>query len=56
MGAYYYTDRDHLKAMPNVRFKDAELLVNWVRFVKCRRNRLYARSRGYHRTHDGARR
>ncbi|MGY4627100.1 M24 family metallopeptidase [Bradyrhizobium sp. USDA 4486] len=49
MGAYYYTARDHaefIKAMPNVRFKDAELLVNWVRFVKSEREIAFMRQAG----------
>ncbi|MER8759756.1 Xaa-Pro peptidase family protein [Mesorhizobium sp. M0976] len=49
MGAYYYTARDHaefVKAMPNVRFKDAELLVNWVRFVKSAEEVAYMREAG----------
>ncbi|WP_352509774.1 Xaa-Pro peptidase family protein [Mesorhizobium sp. M0048] len=49
MGAYYYTARDHaefVKAMPNVRFKDAELLVNWVRFVKSAEEVAYMRQAG----------
>ncbi|MER9462852.1 Xaa-Pro peptidase family protein [Mesorhizobium sp. M0586] len=49
MGAYYYTARDHaefVKAMPNVHFKDAELLVNWVRFVKSEQEIAYMREAG----------
>lgn len=49
MGAYYYTARDHAefqKAMPDVRFKDAELLVNWVRFVKSEQEVAYMRQAG----------
>lgn len=49
MGAYYYTARDHaelVKAMPNARFKDAELLVNWVRFVKSDAEIAYMRQAG----------
>ena len=49
MGAYYYTARDHaelVKAMPNARFKDAELLVNWVRFVKSPQEIDYMRQAG----------
>ncbi|TIL29604.1 Xaa-Pro peptidase family protein [Mesorhizobium sp.] len=49
MGAHYYTARDHaefVKAMPNVRFKDAELLVNWVRFVKSDQEVAYMRQAG----------
>ena len=49
MGAYYYTVRDHaelVKAMPNARFKDAELLVNWVRFVKSAQEVAYMRQAG----------
>ncbi|TIU78272.1 MAG: M24 family metallopeptidase [Mesorhizobium sp.] len=49
MGAYYYTARDHaefVKAMPNVHFKDAELLVNWVRFVKSGEEVAYMRQAG----------
>ncbi|TJW63257.1 MAG: M24 family metallopeptidase, partial [Mesorhizobium sp.] len=49
MGAYYYTARDHaelVKAMPNVRFKDVELLVNWVRFIKSEQEVAYMRQAG----------
>lgn len=49
MGAYYYTARDHaelVKAMPNARFKDAELLVNWARFVKSAQEIAYMRQAG----------
>ncbi len=49
MGAYYYTARDHaelVKAMPNARFTDAELLVNWVRFVKSPQEIAYMRQAG----------
>ncbi|WP_201840308.1 M24 family metallopeptidase [Microvirga zambiensis] len=49
MGAYYYTARDHAEfvaAMPNVRFKDAELLVNWVRFIKSDQEVAYMRQAG----------
>ncbi|AAB91866.1 conserved putative hydrolase/peptidase of the M24 family (plasmid) [Sinorhizobium fredii NGR234] len=49
MGAYYYTARDHAelqKALPNVAFKDAELLVNWVRFIKSEREIAYMREAG----------
>ncbi|AGS24503.1 M24 family metallopeptidase [Rhizobium etli] len=49
MGAYYYTARDHAefeKAMPNVQFKDAELLVNWVRFLKSEQEVAYMRQAG----------
>jgi len=37
MGAFYYTARAHaelVRALPDARFQDAELLVNWVRAVK----------------------
>ncbi|WP_404294911.1 M24 family metallopeptidase (plasmid) [Microvirga sp. RSM25] len=36
-GAYYYSARTHTKlvsSLPNVRFLDAELLVNWIRIRK----------------------
>ncbi|MCK1411539.1 M24 family metallopeptidase [Bradyrhizobium sp. CW4] len=49
MDAYYYTARDHaelVKSMPNVRFADAELLVNWVRFVKSDAEVAYMRQAG----------
>lgn len=49
MGAYYYTARDHaelVKSMPNVTFKDAELLVNWVRFIKSEQEVSYMREAG----------
>ncbi|TIX26239.1 MAG: hydrolase, partial [Mesorhizobium sp.] len=49
MGAYYYTARDHtefVKALPNISFKDAELLVNWVRFIKSDQEVAYMRQAG----------
>ncbi|MGE3997196.1 MAG: M24 family metallopeptidase [Variibacter sp.] len=49
MGAYYYTARDHaefVRAMPNVRFQDAELLVNWIRFIKSDQEVAYMREAG----------
>ncbi len=49
MGAYYYTARDHAElvaSLPNVQFKDAELLVNWVRFVKSEAEVAYMRQAG----------
>lgn len=49
MGGYYYSAREHaelVKAMPNVRFSDAELLVNWVRFKKSDQEVAYMRQAG----------
>lgn len=49
MGAYYYSARSHAelqKALPDARFKDAELLVNWVRIVKSERELEYMRAAG----------
>ncbi|MDA0703675.1 MAG: Xaa-Pro peptidase family protein [Proteobacteria bacterium] len=49
MGAYYYTARSHAqlqKALPNARFEDAELLVNWVRIVKSEQELDYMRAAG----------
>ncbi|RWC00142.1 MAG: M24 family metallopeptidase [Mesorhizobium sp.] len=37
MGGYYYSARAHadlVKALPQARFEDADLLVNWIRLVK----------------------
>lgn len=37
MGGYYYSARAHadlVKALPNAKFADADLLVNWIRLVK----------------------
>src|SRR5262249_34941554 len=49
MGAYYYTARSHAElvaALPNARFEDAELLVNWVRIVKSEQELAYMRQAG----------
>ena len=37
MDSYYYTAENHdrlVKKCPNAKFKDAHLLVNWIRFIK----------------------
>ena len=37
MDSYYYTAENHdrlVKQCPNAKFKDAHLLVNWIRFIK----------------------
>lgn len=47
--AYYYTARSHselTRALPNARFKDAELLVNWVRIVKSPQEIAYMKEAG----------
>lgn len=49
MGAYYYTARSHAelqKTLPNARFQDAELLVNWIRIVKSEQELTYMRAAG----------
>jgi len=49
MGAYYYTARAHqefVKALPQATFKDAELLVNWIRIVKSDQEIAYMRDAG----------
>jgi Xaa-Pro aminopeptidase len=49
MGAYYYTARSHAElvaALPEARFRDAELLVNWVRIVKSEQELAYMRQAG----------
>ncbi|WP_404294952.1 M24 family metallopeptidase (plasmid) [Microvirga sp. RSM25] len=49
MGAYYYTARIHaefVRNLPNVRFGDAELLVNRVRLVKSPAEQDYMRQAG----------
>jgi ectoine hydrolase len=49
MGAYYYTARAHLelqKALPDAKFADAELLVNWIRIVKSAQELAYMREAG----------
>jgi ectoine hydrolase len=47
--AYYYTARSHevlTRGLPNARFVDAELLVNWVRVVKSEQELAYLREAG----------
>jgi Xaa-Pro aminopeptidase len=47
--AYYYTARSHtllVEGLPNARFKDAELLVNWVRIVKSPQEIRYLQEAG----------
>ena len=49
MGAYYYSAKSHAelqKALPNARFQDAELLVNWIRIVKSEQELPYMRAAG----------
>ena len=49
MGTHYYNARSHLelqKALPQARFKDAELLVNWIRIVKSNQEIAYMREAG----------
>ena len=49
MGAPYYSARNHTelqKVLPNARFQDAELLVNWVRIVKSDQELEYMRAAG----------
>jgi ectoine hydrolase len=47
--AYYYTARSHAlltEGLPNARFKDAELLVNWVRIIKSPQEIAYLQQAG----------
>ena len=47
--AYYYTARSHevlTAGLPNARFKDAELLVNWVRVIKSPQEIKYLQEAG----------
>lgn len=49
MGAYYYSARSHVelqRALPDAKFKDAELLVNWIRIVKTEQELAYMRDAG----------
>jgi Xaa-Pro aminopeptidase len=49
MGTHYYSARSHFelqKGLPSARFKDAELLVNWIRIVKSDQEIAYMREAG----------
>ncbi|WP_245275131.1 Xaa-Pro peptidase family protein [Mesorhizobium sp. LSHC412B00] len=49
MGGYYYSARAHadlVKALPQARFEDADLLVNWIRLVKSPAELVFMRQAG----------
>ncbi|MER8614773.1 Xaa-Pro peptidase family protein [Mesorhizobium sp. M1216] len=49
MGGYYYSARAHadlVKALPEARFDDADLLINWIRLVKSPAELVFMRQSG----------